>query len=244
MLYLFYGTDSDKIRAKVSEVVGKLALKRPDASIVSFDLESWDEGRFEEMIGAQTLFAGKSVVVARGLFGFGPSSQFILNHTKDIAMSENIFFFEEGDLKKEILSKIEKKAEKVQEISIPKSKAGKPRDEYNVYALSDALGDRDRRELWVQYQRAQASGLVVEEIFWKLLWQIKNMMMVSRGSSTPTPESLKMNPFVFKKALAAARNFSEQELIALHRDFLVVYHEARRGKVDLATGVEHRILTL
>lgn len=244
MLYLFYGNDAEKIRTKVTEVVGKLALKRPDASIVQFDAESWDEGQFEEMIGAQTLFAGKSIVLGRGLLAYAPAAEFIVKRAKEVADSENIFFLEEGELKKEILSKVEKKAAKAQEISLPKSKIGKGREEYNVYLLSDALGARDRRELWVQYQYALAAGLVAEEIFWKLLWQVKNMILAVRGSRAATPESLKMNPFVFKKALAAARNFSEEELNALHRDFLILYHDTRRGKAELAAGLEARILSL
>ncbi len=243
MLYLFYGTDADRVRAKVGEVIEKLKTKRPDASVFSFNPESWSAGQFEEMIGAQTLFAGKSIILGRELLGFSLAAEFILKHVDEIQESENIFFLQEGELKKDIVSKIEKKAEKVQEIGV-KAKAGKPRDAYNIYAFSDALGDRDRKGLWIEYQRALHAGLVPEELFWKCTWQIKNMLLATRGSRAGTPESLNMNPFVFKKALSAARNYTEEELVSLHRDFVKIYHDARRGRGELAVGLEQKILAL
>lgn len=242
MLYLFYGTDGDKIRTKVAEVVGKLIAKKPDATVISFDPESWSTPQFEEMISAQTLFSGKSIIVGRHLLGLPDAAEFILKHLKEIAESENVFFLEEGELKKDIVSKLEKKAEKVQEIGV-KEKTGKG-EEFNVFALTDAFGNRDKRELWVVYQRALHADLAPEELFWKFTWQLKNMLLAVRGSRIATPESLKMNPFVFKKALSSARNFTEEELVLLHRDFLKLYHDARRGKADFSIGLERLILSL
>lgn len=244
MLYVFYGDDRLKIAEKVRDLVGKLQAKRPDASVFSFDPDTWDAARFEEMIGAQTLFVGKSIIVGRGLLGSALSADAVLKQLKEIATSDNIFFLEEGALKKDVVSKLEKKAEKIQEFSLPKAKEKKEKTDFSVYALSDALGARDRRSLWVAYQRAQHAGLVSEEIFWKLVWQVKNMLLVTTGSKAPTAESLKMNPYVFSKASSSARNFKQEELISLHRDLLVLWHEMRRGKTDFAHGIERFILDL
>lgn len=245
MLYVFYGDDTNKVREKVKTLVGQLRAKRPDASVFSFDTESWDEAQFEEMIGAQTLFVGKSIVVGKRILSESVSSEFVTKHLKEIAESDNIFFLEEGSLKKDIVTKLEKKAEKIQEFSLPKKDETEDKEEKNlIYGISNALGSRDKRALWVVYQRLLHRGFSHEEIFWKCSWQLKNMLLAVSGSKAPTAEGLKMNPYVFRNAVRDAKNFSLEELHSLHRSLVVLWHESRRSSLDLGMGLERFILEL
>lgn len=113
--------------------------------------------------------------------------------------------------------------------------------EFNIFTLTDALGARKKREAWVLYQKALASGLSPEEIFFKLVWQIKTMLVAGK---TRNAEEADMNAFPYNKAKSFLKNFKEGELEKLSEALVIGYHEARRGKEDMETFVEKILLGL
>jgi DNA polymerase III delta subunit len=116
----------------------------------------------------------------------------------------------------------------------------KKQNNFPIFSLTDAVGARNKKEAWIQYERALASGMAPEEVFWKVVWQIKNMLLASRT----TEKGSGLNPFVYKKAKASLKNFKEKELENLSEQLVVGYHQARRGEGDIETFLEKFLLSL
>src|SRR3990167_10196070 len=78
--------------------------------------------------------------------------------------------------------------EKEEELIGPKA-----RSDFNIFALTDAIGARKKRDAWVLYQKALAAGMAPEDVFFRVVvWQIKNMLIASRTKNVNETE---MKPF-------------------------------------------------
>jgi len=117
----------------------------------------------------------------------------------------------------------------------------KARENFNIFALTDAIGARKKRDAWVLYRKALASGMSPEEVFWKLFWQVKTMLLAQK---TRTPAEADMKPFPYNKAKGFLRNFKSGELEKLSEEIVLGYHQVRRGKGEMETFVERMLLKL
>ena len=62
MLYLFYGTDTEKARAKFLESLNSLRAKKQNASFVEIDDESFSISRAEELLHTRGMFENTVIV--------------------------------------------------------------------------------------------------------------------------------------------------------------------------------------
>jgi DNA polymerase III delta subunit len=108
---------------------------------------------------------------------------------------------------------------------------------FNVFHIVDAISEKDRSRAWLLFQKALFLGFDPEEVFWKIVWQIKNLMLVKKNC-------LNLHPYVFKKINAASRFFTEEELSRCSLELINLYHNSRRGLVDMETGVEKFLIKL
>jgi len=115
------------------------------------------------------------------------------------------------------------------------------KSDFNIFLLTDAIGARNKKEAWVLYQKALASGMVAEEIFWKVVWAIKTMLLAKRTRSADEAE---MKAFPYSKAKSNLKNFKEGELEKISEDLVVGYHNARRGIGEIDTLIEKILLSL
>jgi DNA polymerase III delta subunit len=239
MIYLLYGNDADKARAKLHELVGGLLKKKPDAAHRSINDETFSEGEIEELVSSLGLFSSKSIVEFNNVFRNKEAKEILLKRLADIAKSENVFVFLEGALLKKELAAFEKHAEKVQEFSVgEKAPAGKA---FNVFSLTDAFGRRDKKQLWVLFTKAKMKDVADEEIHGILFWQLKAII---QSLSAKNAKDAGLNPFVYQKSSGFARNFSEEELLNSSMKLVALYHDARRGIVDFTGGLEQFILEM
>ncbi len=133
-----------------------------------------------------------------------------------------------------------------EEVKVPKLEdedliGSKARGEFNIFALTDAIGARKKRDAWVLYQKALASGMAPEEIFWKLVWQSKTMLIAQNTKSVTETE---MKPFPYNKAKGFLKNFKPGEIEKFSESLVIGYHQARRGKGEIETLVEKTLLRL
>lgn len=112
---------------------------------------------------------------------------------------------------------------------------------FNIFSLTDAIGSRNKREAWVLYHKALASGMVPEEVFYKVAWQVKTMLIASK---TKTAEEADMKAYPYQKAKGFLRNFKPGELEKLSSSLIKGYHEVRRGNEETETFVEKTLLSL
>lgn len=218
MLYFIHGTDIDKARAKAHDLVVSLQKKKPDASFFKMDAENFDATRLQEYAGSQGLFEHKYIVLLDRLSADKNIKEDLIEKMKEISESENIFIILEGKLDKATISKIEKKSEKTQEFILAEKTAKEP---YNAFALAEALGKRDKKNLWILYRKAIDKGDAVEALHGMLFWKVKSMILNS----------------IFGE-------YSKEELHGLLDKLVTVYHDSRRGKHELETGLERLLLGL
>ena len=115
------------------------------------------------------------------------------------------------------------------------------RPDFNVFALTDAVGARDKRRAWTLYMQALSAGLVAEEVFFKVVWQVKSMLIAQKTKSVAETD---MKEFPYSKAKGFLKNWKEGELEKLSEDLVTGYHQARRGEGEMETFVEKILLSL
>src|SRR3989338_3486154 len=238
MFYLLHGTDTEKARAKAHGLLDVLNKKRPDAELFKINSENWNAAEFEGYIGGQGLFENKYIVFCDHLCDEEAAVEMILQKLKEIKESKNAFVFLEGDLDKKTVMKFEKYVEKKQSFDLPRA-TSRGSAEFKIFALSDALGARDKKSLWVLYQKAKRSGLEDEQIHGTLFWMVKSMILAAESKSATEAG---LNPFVYSKAVRYAINYEGGELPKISSNLVSLYHESRRGGPELAIALEKFIL--
>lgn len=169
------------------------------------------EHRYKDDVAEISLL--DSVELQSGLFGDTAvfmfhelASTVTVAQLQELVLSENIFFFVEEKVNKKVIDLFTKGG-----VTIHQSKEEsikKPEQEFNVFGLADALGERDKKKLWLYYRKTIDAGISPEEINGILLWQLRNLAMVI-ASPEGVPD---MKPFVYTKTRRYAKNFNLQEL--------------------------------
>jgi DNA polymerase III delta subunit len=238
MFYLIYGTDVEKSREKSRALFEALREKKPDASSGSMRGEEVTLDRITELTQTQGLFENKQIVFMDRTLESPDSRELVVDRIQEIAESPNIFIFFEGKLTKEVLKKLEKRAEKIQEYILEDAK---PAEKSSFFPMADALGARDKKKLWILLRDALDKDAAAEELHGILFWQAKSMALAVRSSSAAAAG---LNPFVYGKAKRYADNWKDTELDALLSKLVHMYHRAHRGKTNFAIELEKLALDL
>ncbi|MBU6390251.1 hypothetical protein KGQ31_01740 [Patescibacteria group bacterium] len=236
MLYVIYGDDWKKARAKAREILDGLKVKKPDAVVVNLGEGGVSEAKLEELAGSQGLFERKFIVFADRVCSDAAAASAVAAKSESIGTSENVFVFLEGELKADLLKQFKKYASKVQEFKLVEKK-----ERFNTFALADALGERDRGRLWVLYQKASRAGISAEELLGVFFWQIKNMIAAASAKSALEAG---LSPYVFMKSKRYSANFSVSELKNAASAIIYLYHDAHRGFYDVDIGLERFALSV
>lgn len=113
--------------------------------------------------------------------------------------------------------------------------------EFNIFSLTEVFSQRKKKEAWVLYQKALHAGLSPEEVFYKLFWQVKTLLLADK---TKSAVEAGLKPFPYNKAKSALRNFKPGELENISRNLVSGYHRVRRGEGEMETLVERVILSI
>jgi len=237
MIYLFAGSDHARAYQTFSRYLAIMRAKQPEATVLVFTPDNLNQAAFEEAIFGQSLFLNKHIVAARRLSEDEATSRLVLANIKTLAESSSAFLFYEPSGDSE-LAKILAKYAKDTKIFNLKTEF-KP--EFNIFALANNLGARDRERLWLDYERARRANFKSIDIFWKLWWQVKNMMIV-----TAAPEVMKteLKPTVAARAVRASRNFRPDELAAMLTELAAMYHETYPDSDEFNFRLEKFILSV
>ena len=231
MIYLIQGSDEIKTRHKYDAVIESLLARKKDSVAWKIDSENFDEEKFRELIVAQDLFVSKYVVGCDHLIGNKKSVDFILENLDAIKNSANIFIILEDALDEKTLKQVRKFTEK--DLSFDKKIGEEKR--FNVFALTDALGERNRKKLWVLYQEALRSDVPAEDIFWRLQWMVKHLLFFKK---TKDPSSSELKGFAKSKIQNYSKNFTSLELENLSIRLVELFHSVRRGDGEIEIELE------
>ncbi|VAW11996.1 hypothetical protein MNBD_BACTEROID05-735 [hydrothermal vent metagenome] len=239
MIYLLYGEDTTKAREKMHSIVDSMCAKKPDASLFKMDSYNFNHAQLEEFVMSAGLFVQKYIVVLDNVFENKEYKEVVVGKVKEIGASENVFVILEGKLDKKTVTKIEKKAEKVQEFA--KNTLSEKKKDFNIFSLTDAIGRRDRKKAWVLFQQATAGGVSPENIHGTIFWGVKSILL---ATGARTAKEAGLNPFVFSKSVLFSKNFKKGELENISSKLISIYHEARRGGTELGVALEIFILSV
>jgi DNA polymerase III delta subunit len=234
MFYLIHGQNRQKVAEKGFALAKGLILKKPDASYFKIDAENWSAEKIEELSGSQGLFENKFVVLLDNIWSDEIGTKDDIEKIKD---SDNVFILIESGISTDNLKLLKKSAVKATEIAEGKLS----KKVFNVFALSDALGEKNSKKLWMLYQEALFNNIEAEQIHGNLFWQVKNLILAKRGKLNG---ALKISPFVAQKARSYANKWQEKELEDLAENLVKIYHKARLGQGEMQVGLERLLLEI
>lgn len=234
MIYLIQGSDITKTRHKYDSLIESLLTRKLDSLAWKIDSENFEEEKFRELIVSQDLFAHKYIVGCDHLIGDKKSQEFILANLPEIKGSANIFIILEDSLDEKILKQVKKHTEK--DLSYDK-KLGEEK-KFNIFAVTDALGERNRKKLWVLYQEALRAGIEDEELFWKFQWMVKHMLFFKK---TKEPGKSELKSFARSKIEKYSRNYQTEELENLSTQLVDLFHAVRRSEGEMEAGLERAV---
>jgi len=184
-----------------------------------------------ELVSVQTdLFGGRFLYIIHDL----ARELDLKNILADYAESENIIVFSEETITKKITGAFEKQNATITDFG---KEVVKKETAFNTFVLADALGERDKKKLWILLQDALKHASA-EEIHGILYWQIKNMTMVIGSAVNPG-----MHDFVYKKNQRFVQKWTREELVDLSHEFISVFHN-RNNFRTLGVDLEKIILSL
>jgi len=212
MLYLFAGDDS---KNKYLEYEKFLKSVKPGTETFFISKNNFNRAELENFYSGETLFFKKSVVALSGIMESEEVRGFILGILKPLNASGNDFIFLEGKLNKPVLDAFKKAKGTVHVFELPKEK----KEKFNSFLLANALGQRDKLNLWIYYRQAVDRGVALEELVGVLSWKAKDMLL--------------------KNYLG---RFSAEELRSFHREISYLLPEARQKGRDPEVDMEQFLL--
>ena len=226
--------------------ISSFFVKNKDSNVFRISEENFDENSFLEYLGNQSLFGNKFLISADGIFRNKEASDFVLEKIKDISASPNIFIFLEENLKKEQLEILKENSEKVFIFDLSEADKENKKKGFNIFSICDALGEKDKKKLWIVFNQALKEDVSPEEIYWKLVWEVKNLLLakIAVRKGERAIEKLEISSYVLKKSKQYAVKFTEEELENLYSSLVCLYHNARRGVEEFDLALESFILKL
>lgn len=236
MLYIIYGKDREKGRKRFHALCDELRKKCGEEYVVHEDELS--ESFLNSAISSQGLFGSTTLYVFDCVFDKKLQQETLLSCGNILASSPNSFLIFEPALEKTITGDLKEIGAMTEEYVQKKIDA---RPEFNIFSLGDALGRRNKKEFWVLYQEALASGLSGEEICNTLFWAIKNIALMKNAKMG---DDCGINSFVASKARVFANNYTQEEITKLSHSLVTIYHEDHRGGEPMNIALERFILNL
>lgn len=243
MLYVFHGTDTQKTRKKMQNMVDVLLSKRPDANVFRITPDSWSRDFLDETISGINLFAPKNIIILDSLASNSESEEYIKDSVELFAESDHVCILHESKIDKDFLKKLEKKATKIEEHNIKvagevgSSSGGfaAKKEGPKTFALADAIVSKNRVKAWTVFQELQKNGTAAEEIHGVLWWQFKSMALAFDFSSA---KAAGLSPYVFQKCQSAKKDWKHEDVSEFLNRLVHMYHRAHRGEIDFMNEIE------
>lgn len=126
-----------------------------------------------------------------------------------------------------------------EEESVSKEKKERVFD-YNPFAMQDAIGERNIKKIWIEYEKLRLAGIEAERLIHNIVSKVKDMMAISLGASK---EDLGIkNDYPYNKSKKDLKNWEKEELKNLFTKLIEIYHLSRMGGDELDTAIEKTIL--
>lgn len=236
MLHIIYGTDREKARARFRMLRNELAIKNGSERTV---MEGEVSGSFlDEAASSRGLFGETTLFIFDSVFDKKAEQEILATHAEELVSSPNNFLILEIAFDKGTTGALKETGATLDEHA---GKKADTRPDFNIFSLGDALGKRNKKELWVLYQGALGAGLEPEEICGTLFWAVKNLALMKNAEPG---DDCGVSPFVASKTRGYAKNYTQDEVTNISHALIAAYHEAHRGGEPMNIALERFILEL
>jgi hypothetical protein len=169
MIYLFAGDDAERKIASYEKFTNSIAN---EMEVFQVARNNFSQSEIESFYSGAGLFFTKCAVVFSGILEREDERSFVLEKLSQMAESPNNFIFLEGKLLKSVLDEFKKARAEVNYFELPKEK----HEKFNNFLLANALGDKDKKNLWIYYRQAVDLGVGLEELVGVMFWKVKDML--------------------------------------------------------------------
>ncbi len=119
----------------------------------------------------------------------------------------------------------------------------------DVFALTDALGSRQRARALDLLHRELAAGTHPLALIAVLANHIRNLAAVKAGLAEgqtlqALPQALHLHPYVVQKAAQQARQFEERQLADLHHRLVAIDYDLKTSRLDAETLLDALLLSV
>ncbi len=237
MFYILHGNAFQKKQERLEELLVALKKKRPNTDVISVNDETWSVERIDALLEGTSLFDDKYIVVLSHIIHDPGIKKEVFKKIENFSVSDHIFILFDDELSKADEKKLSAFSYASEHISEHK----KDRVQPTLFALTDAVGERKRKQAWELYVNAIRSGKTAEEIHGLIFWAVKSMRA---AAISKTAEEAGMKAFPFKKAKENVQNYTVEELEKLSLTFIEILLEDRRGGTPLRISIERVLLEL
>jgi hypothetical protein len=127
------------------------------------------------------------------------------------------------------------------EESVSKEKKGRVFG-YNPFALQDALGGKDVKKIWIEYEKLRFAGIEAEDLIHKIVSKVRDMVAIAMGANK---ENLGIqNDYPYNKSKRDLKNWKEKDLRILYTKLVSIYHKSRMGGDNLDISLEKTLLSI
>jgi len=236
MICFVYGNDTERSHKELKKLVAQFLKGENSPEVFRVDDETFSESFFNGILKTESLFSTGKLIVSKRLLTDFSAADYILNNLTELNSTSDIFLFWEEVIKEDLLARLKENVADIREFSSGKVNKKFSSKDNKIFRVTDAFGARQKERTWLLCQEEFLNGTPAEDVFWKIVWQVKNLLAVKKGGG----ESL--HPFVYKKTKEAASLFEEEELRRCSNELVDLYHKSRLGKKDFMAGLERIVL--
>jgi DNA polymerase III delta subunit len=228
MLYIYYGSDTNKIREKAIRVA-----KEHSKSVERIDSDTFSKNCIEDAVQAASLFGDSATYIIDTPTANPELWESLLDNIQSIYHSNKLFIVIEEEFP---VATLKKNQAFVSKVEVFKKNKSTP---FNIFTLADALLRKDKKNLWLLYCESLRCGHTPEEVIGTIWWQLK---ILRTAAITSNFEEAGVKEYPYNKAKRSLSNFSTNEINTLMFNLLLVYHQGHSGEKDIAIGLEEWVL--
>lgn len=115
--------------------------------------------------------------------------------------------------------------------------------EYSPFALQDAIGEKNVKKAWIEYEKLRLSGIEAEDLIHKIISKVRDMAFIGSGASK---EDLGIkSDFPYNKSKKDLKNWKIEELKNFYTKLVAIYHRSRmESGQELDIALEKTLLFL
>lgn len=170
MIYLFAGDDTKRKNLALDNF---LKSKVSDIETFFISRNDFNSTQIESFYSGSSLFSPICAVVFSNIFDIESNRNFVLEKLELMSISQNTFIFLENKLNKPFLDAFKEVRAELNIFELPKE----AKEKFNNFLLANALGDRDKLNLWIYFRQAIDKGVGMEELIGVLFWKAKDMIV-------------------------------------------------------------------